>query len=59
MKLTADTITDEQIRELRNTTHPDDWRTRREADYALYADDWQVRNSGRRSCAEILNARAC
>lgn len=55
--LTADTITDEQIRKLRASTDADDWRTRRECDYALFVHDWQVRASGRRSCAEILNAR--
>lgn len=58
LMLTANNITDEQIRELRTAAHPDDWRTRREADYALYADDWQVRASGRRNCAKILRQQA-
>jgi hypothetical protein len=68
--LTADTITDEQIRELRDSLTPTadfdsfDWQRRRECLIALhdqpYAADSPTserRAIARARCAEILNAR--
>jgi hypothetical protein len=57
--LTANTITDEQIREMRiGAESPSSWdpETAKWASYGLGLGD--VRDEGRARCAEILNARA-
>lgn len=57
-ELTADTITDEQIRELyaNRRDYPDDVRIA--CKYALGAMNEQRRREARARCAAILNARA-
>lgn len=57
--ITAETITDEQLRELRReaeTADRIDHETSKWASYGLGLGD--VRQEGRARCAEILNARA-
>jgi hypothetical protein len=59
--LTADTITDEQIRELQAEARAEfDVRTMRECGLALdpFWDLWPKCRAARARCAEILNARA-
>ena len=66
--ITADTITDEQIRELLDMPeaslyadhdiYPDARELRQECIRALYSADASVKRKARARCAEILNARA-